>query len=73
MELIAFEGTRNDCSFPKAIRLPDNVTAPMNVPSMMVIDTSGSILPGRFRILLYSAIATNAEAPPPRPLNIATN
>ena len=71
IELTARDVTRS-WSFPKAMRLPEKVSAPMKLPSMMVTETSTpTVLPSEAS-LANSPEATRADAPPPRPLNIAT-
>ena len=70
-ELMARPLTRS-CSFPNAMKLPDNVTAPMKVPSMMVTPTSAPTSAASEVSLWNSPEATSAEAPPPRPLKMAT-
>ena len=59
-------------SFPKAIRLPEKVTSPIRVPSMMVTATSFGMPSAVSRSLTNSAAAMRADAPPPRPLKTAT-
>ena len=44
----------------------------MKVPSIIVVETSTSMLLDSAASLLNSPEATSADAPPPRPLNIAT-
>ena len=60
-------------SLPKAIRLPEKVTAPISVLSTMVAPapspSPGPLPPSRTN----SAAATAAEAPPPNPLKTATS
>ena len=58
----------NPWSFPKAIKLPVNVKVPTNTLMAIVDELNVEGLAG----LKYSAAATNAEAPPPNPLKIAT-
>lgn len=58
-------------SFPKATMLPEKVTAPMSIPSMMVEPSLKGRAPACWR-RKNSAPATIAEAPPPKPLKIPT-
>ncbi len=58
----------NPCSFPKAIKLPVNV----NVPTKTLMAIVAELNVDGFAGFKYSAAATNAEAPPPNPLKIAT-
>ncbi len=60
------------CSFPKAIRLPEKVTVPINVPAMMLTPESTVITSVPPRRRKNSEIATSAEAPPPKPLKMPT-
>ena len=61
------------CSLPKAIRLPEKVTAPISVLSTIVtpasVPSAGPAPPARTN----SAAATAADAPPPKPLKTATS
>jgi hypothetical protein len=59
-------------SFPAAIMLPENVIAPTIIASMIEMETSGVRGLGSATYLKNSAAATNAEAPPPKPLRIPT-
>ena len=60
-------------SFPKATKLPENVTVPIRHESTMLTPSpSGDVIP-RDSSLKSSAAATNAEAAPPKPLNIPTS
>ena len=60
------------CSLPKAMRLPEKVTSPISVPSMMVTATSLGMPSAVSRSLTNSEAAMRADAPPPRPLKTAT-
>ena len=60
------------CSFPKAMRLPEKVTSPISVPSIMLTPTSLGMPSAVPRSLTNSEAAMSADAPPPRPLNTAT-
>ena len=53
------------CSLPNAIKLPENVKVPINT----LIHTIKNLLSGEVRNV---EDATNADAPPPNPLKIAT-
>ena len=59
---------RNSASLPHAIRLPENVTAPIS-PDSAVATSSG--VPAFFNCI-SAAPATSVEAIPPKPLNNAT-
>ena len=61
-------------SLPKAMKLPENVTPPINTPAMMLISASkpaSPVVPPAVS-RQNSAAATKADAPPPKPLNIPT-
>ena len=60
----------NPCSFPKAIKLPVRVRVPINTDKIIV--TNKNVLGDWSYWLKNSALATRADAPPPKPLNIAT-
>ena len=58
----------NPCSLPKAIKLPVNV----RVPTKTLIAIVAALKVDGFAGLKYSAAATRADAPPPKPLKMAT-
>ena len=62
----------NPFNLPKAIKLPLRVMDPIMTDSIMVISVVVVLLAVPFAILIISADATNADAPPPNPLKIPT-
>ena len=59
------------CNLPKAIKLPVNVNVPTNTAKTIVL--AKKIVCWEVPYLFNSsAVATSAEAPPPKPLKIAT-
>ena len=64
-------GVTSPWSFPNAIALPENETAPIMRPSIELAAGPGSI-PLVLIVRTYSRIDTSAAAPPPAPLKSAT-
>ena len=58
------------CNFANAMKEPVKVTLPIKVPSRIVTPVVLTPIPG---VATNSAIATSAEAPPPKALNIPTS
>ena len=61
------------CSLPKAMKLPDRVTAPISVPRTIVAAEAAAKSPPPPATRRNSAPATAADAPPPKPLKAATS
>ena len=60
------------CSLPNATMLPEKVTVPISTPRAMMNNAASPSVSPALSARQYSPTATNADAPPPRPLNIPT-
>ena len=63
---------KSSCNFPNATTLPIKVTNPINTAKIPAKDSAKfNVIPSKDSNI--AALAINADAPPPKPLKIATS